>query len=158
MLHLQQSADRWTVLATTGDFSFIRRYSSSCAHTGCWRGRLCTIAWPLPSEVDRNLSDRIRIQKQMIYPPREKWGNKLVEDKLFHPGLSISVDTLEKQKVKYAELTELRLEFDQWDKFLMLSRLIYKPVKFSLDLTAVLKDDYLRQIKIILYRFNWDQA
>lgn len=39
--------------------------------------------------------------------------NKLVEDKLFHPGLSISVDTLEKQKIKYAELTELRLEFDQ---------------------------------------------
>lgn len=46
------------------------------ARTGCWRGRLCTVACPLPSEVDRNLSDRIHIQKQMIYPPREKPGSK----------------------------------------------------------------------------------
>lgn len=38
----------------------------------------------------------------------------------------------------------------------MLSRLIYKPVKFSLDLTAVLKDDYLRQIKIREKAAPWE--
>lgn len=69
------------------------------ARTGCLRGRLCSLSSTIWS-WSQSLRSYSHSEADDLPTSREtgEQRNKLVEDKLFHPSLSISVDTLKSRR------------------------------------------------------------